>query len=98
MAALSSAQGRPSLRRRSSRNAQSGRKLSKQRISSSSRYDGATPLIGRNKDMRISRIKKLWREGKPAVGGWLSIPHCVQAEVMAHTGLDWLCIDMQHGC
>ena len=48
--------------------------------------------------MRINRVKKLWREGKPAVGGWLSIPHCVQAEVMAHTGLDWLCIDMQHGC
>ncbi|MGZ5090275.1 MAG: HpcH/HpaI aldolase family protein [Burkholderiales bacterium] len=48
--------------------------------------------------MRINRIKKLWREGKPTVGGWLSIPHCVQAEVMAHTGLDWLCIDMQHGC
>jgi len=48
--------------------------------------------------MRMNRIKKLWREGKPAVGGWLSIPHCVQAEVMAHTGLDWLCIDMQHGC
>ena len=48
--------------------------------------------------MRNNRVKKLWREGKPAVGGWLSIPHCVQAEVMAHTGLDWLCIDMQHGC
>src|SRR5688572_17279537 len=48
--------------------------------------------------MRINRVKKLWREGKPAVGGWLSIPHSVQAEVMAHTGLDWLCIDMQHGC
>jgi 4-hydroxy-2-oxoheptanedioate aldolase len=48
--------------------------------------------------MRINRVKKLWREDKPAVGGWLSIPHCVQAEVMAHTGLDWLCIDMQHGC
>ena len=48
--------------------------------------------------MRINRVKKLWREGKSAVGGWLSIPHCVQAEVMAHTGLDWLCIDMQHGC
>ena len=48
--------------------------------------------------MRINRVKKLWREGKPAVGGWLSIPHCLPAEAMAHTGLDWLCIDMQHGC
>jgi 4-hydroxy-2-oxoheptanedioate aldolase len=48
--------------------------------------------------MRINRVKKLWREGKSAVGGWLSIPHPVQAEFMAHTGIDWLCIDMQHGC
>lgn len=48
--------------------------------------------------MRINRVKKLWREGKVAVGGFLSIPHCLSVEVMAHTGLDWLCIDMQHGC
>ena len=48
--------------------------------------------------MRINRVKQLWREGKPAIGGFLSIPSCFSAEVMAHTGLDWLCIDMQHGC
>jgi 4-hydroxy-2-oxoheptanedioate aldolase len=48
--------------------------------------------------MRMNRVKRLWREGKPAVGGWLSIPHAFPAEVMAHTGLDWLCVDMQHGC
>ena len=48
--------------------------------------------------MRINRVKKLWREGKTAVGGFLSIPHCLSAEMMAHTGLDWLCVDMQHGC
>ena len=48
--------------------------------------------------MRMNRVKQLWRDGKPAVGGWLSIPHAVQAEFMAHTGLDWLCVDMQHGC
>jgi hypothetical protein len=23
--------------------------------------------------MRMNRVKKLWREGKSAVGGWLSI-------------------------
>ena len=48
--------------------------------------------------MRMNRVKKLWREGKPTVGGWLSLPHAFAAEVMAHTGLDWLCVDMQHGC
>ena len=30
--------------------------------------------------MRFNRVKKLWREGKPTVGGWLSIPHCLPAE------------------
>jgi 4-hydroxy-2-oxoheptanedioate aldolase len=48
--------------------------------------------------MRINRVKKLWREGKTAVGGFLSVPSSFSAEVMAHTGLDWLCVDMQHGC
>ena len=48
--------------------------------------------------MRMNRVKQLWREGKPAIGGFLSIPSGFSAEVMAHTGLDWLCIDMQHGC
>ena len=48
--------------------------------------------------MRINRVKQLWREVKPAIGGIISIPSCLSAEAMAHTGLDWLCLDMQHGC
>jgi 4-hydroxy-2-oxoheptanedioate aldolase len=48
--------------------------------------------------MRPNRVKQLWRDGKPAVGGWLSIPGCFAAECMAQTNLDWLGIDMQHGC
>lgn len=47
--------------------------------------------------MRMNRVKHLWREGKPAIGGFLSLPGGFSAEVMAHTGLDWLCVDMQHG-
>ena len=47
--------------------------------------------------MRMNKVKQIWREGKPAVGAWLSIPSGFSAEVMAHTGVDWLCIDMQHG-
>src|SRR5258706_725566 len=48
--------------------------------------------------MRINRVKQLWSENKPAVGGFVSIPSSFSAEVMSHTGLDWLCVDMQHGC
>jgi 4-hydroxy-2-oxoheptanedioate aldolase len=47
--------------------------------------------------VRPNRVKQLWRDGKVAVGGWLSVPSTYSAEVMAHAGFDWLCIDTQHG-
>ncbi len=47
--------------------------------------------------MRQNAMKRLWQEDRPALGGWLSIPGAFSAEVMAHQGLDWLCVDMQHG-
>jgi 4-hydroxy-2-oxoheptanedioate aldolase len=47
--------------------------------------------------MRENTVKRAWREGKVTFGAWLSIPNAFSAEVMAHQGFDWLCIDMQHG-
>ncbi len=47
--------------------------------------------------MRENTVKQTWREGKATFGAWLSIPSAFSAEVMAHQGFDWLCIDMQHG-
>jgi 4-hydroxy-2-oxoheptanedioate aldolase len=47
--------------------------------------------------MRENTVKQAWREGKATFGAWLSIPSAFSAEVMAHQGFDWLCIDMQHG-
>ena len=47
--------------------------------------------------MRENRLKELWAEGHPALGGWLGIPSSTSAEMMAHAGFDWLCVDMQHG-
>ena len=47
--------------------------------------------------MRENAVKRLWQEDKPALGGWLSIGNSFSAEVMASQGLDWLCVDMQHG-
>ncbi|HEY5625029.1 MAG TPA: aldolase/citrate lyase family protein, partial [Dehalococcoidia bacterium] len=47
--------------------------------------------------MRDNRLKELWAEGRPALGGWLGIPASTSAEMMAHAGFDWLCVDMQHG-
>ena len=47
--------------------------------------------------MRENTAKRAWREGQVTYGGWLSIPSAFSAEVMAHQGFDWLCVDMQHG-
>ena len=47
--------------------------------------------------MRENTVKTAWKAGKATVGAWLSIPSSYSAEVMAHQGFDWLCIDMQHG-
>ena len=47
--------------------------------------------------MAENRLRQLWKEDKPALGCWLSIPDSFCAEIIARLGFDWLCIDMQHG-
>jgi len=47
--------------------------------------------------MRENTVKRAWREGKVVYGCWLSIPSSFSAEVMAHQGYDYVCVDMQHG-
>jgi len=47
--------------------------------------------------MRPNTVKRAWQEGKVQVGAWLSIPSSFSAEIMAHQGYDWICIDTQHG-
>src|SRR3989304_7686361 len=47
--------------------------------------------------MRENVAKRTWREGKVTYGAWLSIPSSFSAEVMAHQGYDYVCVDMQHG-
>ncbi len=47
--------------------------------------------------MRPNKIKQMWRDGKPATMGWISISHSFTAEMMARQGFDSLCVDLQHG-
>jgi 4-hydroxy-2-oxoheptanedioate aldolase len=47
--------------------------------------------------MRPNKIKEMWRDGKSANLGWLSIAHGFSAEIMARQGFDALCVDLQHG-
>lgn len=47
--------------------------------------------------MRPNPLRTSFETGSPALGGWLSIPSSVSAEAMAALGLDFICIDTQHG-
>lgn len=41
-------------------------------------------------------LKQRLKEGEPSIGLWLSLASANVAEALAHTGFDWLCIDMEH--
>ena len=47
--------------------------------------------------MRKNKLKKMFKEGKPIINGWLQIPSAFSAEIMSHQGWDSCTIDMQHG-
>jgi 4-hydroxy-2-oxoheptanedioate aldolase len=47
--------------------------------------------------MRQNSTKARWRHDEVTHGAWLMIPDSFSAEVVAHQGFDWVCIDMQHG-
>lgn len=44
------------------------------------------------------RLREIARPGAPgAVGAWCRIPSPLTVELMARSGFDWACIDLQHG-
>ena len=47
--------------------------------------------------MRENSLRSIWARGDAALGGWLTVPSSFSAEIMAHAGFDWVCVDMQHG-
>jgi len=47
--------------------------------------------------MGENRLRGLWRDDRPALGCWLTLPDPFAAEMLSRLGYDWLCIDMQHG-
>ena len=47
--------------------------------------------------MKKNKLKKIFKEGKAVINGWLQIPSSFSAEVMSHMGWDSITIDMQHG-
>lgn len=45
----------------------------------------------------MATLRELLQDGRPAIGGWCSIPSPVTAEIVGRSGFDWVCIDTQHG-
>jgi len=42
-------------------------------------------------------MKALWKSDGVTYGAWLALPDRASAEIVARTGWDYCCIDMQHG-
>ena len=46
--------------------------------------------------MKTNPVKRLLRDGKPAIGIWLSTRDATLAEHVATVGFDWIAVDMGH--
>ena len=47
--------------------------------------------------MRPNPLRTKLAAGQTALGAWITIPCPMTAEAVAYSGLDYLCVDMQHG-
>lgn len=45
----------------------------------------------------LNRLRSLWNAGKTALGAIATIPSVQTIQIMAHSGLDFVLIDMEHG-
>ena len=45
----------------------------------------------------LNRLRKLWRERRPTFGAIATIPSIQTVQIMAHSGLDWIIVDLEHG-
>lgn len=46
--------------------------------------------------MRPNPVKRLLKEGKPALGAWLTLGSVLAARFLARSGWDWLTVDTEH--
>jgi len=47
--------------------------------------------------VQANGLREIWAHDRAALGAWLTIAAAFSAEIMAHAGFDWICVDMQHG-
>ena len=45
----------------------------------------------------LNPLKGAWSEDRTAFGLWTTVPGSIGAEILAGTGVDYVCVDQQHG-
>jgi 4-hydroxy-2-oxoheptanedioate aldolase len=45
----------------------------------------------------VNPLKAAWAEGRTAFGLWSVVPGSIGAEILAGSGVDYVCVDQQHG-
>ena len=45
----------------------------------------------------VNPLSRAWDEGRPAFGLWSVVPGSFGVEILARTGVDYVCVDQQHG-
>lgn len=45
----------------------------------------------------MDSLRDLWRSGATTLGAWASLPSSIAAENLARPGIDYVCVDVQHG-
>lgn len=46
---------------------------------------------------QINNIRKTLEQGGHSIGSWMQIPNASVAEILGHSGYDWVAVDMEHG-
>ena len=46
--------------------------------------------------MKTNPVRAKLKLGEPSVGTWLTLPNVITAQLMAHTGLEWLTVELEH--
>ncbi len=46
--------------------------------------------------MRPNQLKQLHAQGKTCLMAWQQVPSALQAEILGHSGVDAVCVDLQH--
>ena len=65
-------------------------------VGANDRYTKATHGPLERSGMRKNKVKEKLQRGEPSIGGWVSSGSPLASEILAHTGFDWVTVDLEH--